>query len=155
MPNWCAGTLKVRGSFVNVKKFILEGMPPVSFLGEDRKLEIATEDETTFCISEIKDDLWLRGTRRHFCNPDYIEVYADSPDETVTIALPFRAAWAIEAEKLLALCQNFDVDMKVQGFERGMEFSQIVEIVDKKIVHDEEIEYDDWTWDCPCPNLGG
>lgn len=28
MPNWCEGTLKVRGTKENVKRFVLEGLPP-------------------------------------------------------------------------------------------------------------------------------
>lgn len=34
MPNWCEGTLKVRGTKENVKKFVLEGLHPVGFMGE-------------------------------------------------------------------------------------------------------------------------
>ena len=45
--------------------------------------------------------------------------------------------------------------MKIQGFERGMEFSQVIEIVDGEIVQDEELHYNDWNWDCPCPEMGG
>ena len=34
MPNWCEGSLKVRGTKGNMTKFILEGLHPVGFLGE-------------------------------------------------------------------------------------------------------------------------
>lgn len=155
MPNWCEGTLKVRGSFQNIKKFILEGMQPVSFIGEDRKFQVSEEDDTSLYISEIKDNLWLRGTSRHFCSPDYIEIDVDCPDETVIVTFPFKAAWAIDSDKLLLLCKEFKVDMKIQGFECGMQFSQVVEIVDEEIIHDEELKYDNWKWDCPCPEMGG
>lgn len=35
MPNWCEGSLKVRGTKENMTKFILEGLHPVGFLGEE------------------------------------------------------------------------------------------------------------------------
>ena len=63
------------------------------------------------------------------------------------MTLPFKQAWAIRANDLLNVCKEFNVDMKIQGFEMGQQFSQIVEIVDGEILQDEEIEYDDWDWD--------
>lgn len=30
-----------------------------------------------------------------------------------------------------------------------------IEIVDGEIVQDEELHYNDWNWDCPCPEMGG
>lgn len=35
MPNWCAGTLRVRGTKENLTKFVLEGLQPVDYIGED------------------------------------------------------------------------------------------------------------------------
>lgn len=87
--------------------------------------------------------------------PDYIEVYADSQDEKCVLTIPMEAAWSIDSDSLLAICKEFKIDMKIQGFERGMEFSQLIEIVDEKIIQDEEIIYKDWKWDCPCPDIGG
>ena len=43
----------------------------------------------------------------------------------------------------------------IHAFERGMQFNQIIEIIDGKITKDEEVEFDDYDWDCICPNLGG
>lgn len=37
MPNWCEGNLKVRGTKENLTRFILEGLHPVGFLGEERE----------------------------------------------------------------------------------------------------------------------
>ena len=45
--------------------------------------------------------------------------------------------------------------MKIHGFECGMEFNQVVEIVDGKIMKDEELQFKDYQWDCIFPNLGG
>ena len=69
MPNWCAGTLRVRGTKENMTKFILEGLHPVGFLGEEHPklllnemLTRVDEDELfdirckswNFCIQETK-----------------------------------------------------------------------------------------------------
>ena len=35
MPNWCVGTLRVRGTKENLTKFVLEGLQPVTYIGED------------------------------------------------------------------------------------------------------------------------
>ncbi len=156
MPNWCEGSLKVRGKIANLKAFVLNGLQPVTIKCEDdRKLSFDSEDDTSFYISKIENSLWLKGSFRHFCEPDYIEVYADNPDDSVILIIPMRAAWTILSDNLQALCEEFNVDMKIQGFERGMQFSQVIEIVNGEILKDEEIHYADWNWDCPCPQMGG
>lgn len=35
MPNWCAGTLRVRGTKENLTKFVLEGLQPVTYFGSE------------------------------------------------------------------------------------------------------------------------
>ena len=35
MPNWCAGTLRVRGAKENLTKFVLEGLQPVTHFGSE------------------------------------------------------------------------------------------------------------------------
>ena len=34
-------------------------------------------------------------------------------------------------------------------------FNQIIEIIDGEITKDEEVKFDDYNWDCICPNIGG
>ena len=31
----------------------------------------------------------------------------------------------------------------------------IIEIIDGEITKDEEVKFDDYNWDCICPNIGG
>lgn len=41
MPNWCVGTLRVRGKSKNLKNFVLKGLKPVdSFGNECSELEL-------------------------------------------------------------------------------------------------------------------
>lgn len=156
MPNWCEGTLKVRGTIKDLKNFVLNGLLPVSPFGATKKpLSLDGEDETSLYIMSVPDTLYIKGTRRAFCEPDYIEVSSDEPNDKTILTMPFKQAWAILSDNLLEVCKEFNIDMKIQGFEQGMRFSQIVEIVDGEIIQDEEIKYDDWEWDCPCPDMGG
>lgn len=152
MPNWCVGDLKVRGTFENLKNFIMNGLQPVDVLGNH--LESLTVDECNgyICI-DVKETCWIKGTRRNFCEPTYIE-FENNGDESIVI-LPLHAAWDIIAESLQKVCQEFHVDMKIQAFEKGMEFSRCIEIVNGEIIENVDIEYADWYWDCPCPTLGG
>lgn len=53
------------------------------------------------------------------------------------------------------LVKKYGVDMRIHAFERGMQFNQIIEIIDGKITKNEEITFDDYYWDCICPTVGG
>ena len=59
------------------------------------------------------------------------------------------------ADELLKTCEKYHVDMKIHGFEMGMEFNQDIEIVDGRILKDEELHFENYQWDCICPNMGG
>lgn len=158
MPNWCEGYLKVRGTFDNLKNFIKNALEPVDFLGEPTEALNCQDDDNSFYMDCNNAIFYINNTHRHFCEPDYIEFYSDeykSDDGKITIVLPMKAAWSINTEELQSICQEFCVDMKVQGFECGMEFSQIIEIVNGEIIQDIKIKYGDWVWDCPCPTMGG
>lgn len=157
MPNWCEGTLKVRGTIDNLKRFIFDGLSVV----KDRSLLKVSdvfsyeEDQIYFYIDSIPYALYFKESSRAFCEPDYIEIEVETPGEETILLLPFKQAWAIRAEELTNICARYNVDMKIQGFEMGQQFSQLIEIIDGKICKNEFIEYDDWDWDCPCPELGG
>ena len=164
MPNWCEGTLRIRGTMNSLKNFLENGVQPVTFLGDDKKaLQISLSEDGT-CL-EVRDgngdfnlgggSIWLKWTRRHFIEPDYIEVYTEDVASPTVLAVPFKAAWAIDPEQLREISEHFKVDFRVFGIERGMEFCQNIEIIDGKITKEEEIQYEDWYWDCPFPNMGG
>lgn len=99
MPNWCKGSLKVRGKISDLKEFVQQGLEPVSYIGDALEpLVFTTEDETSFFVRENKVSLWMKGTHRHFCEPNYIEVYADDQETPVIMILPMKAAWSIDAD---------------------------------------------------------
>ena len=150
MPNWCVGTLRVRGTKENLTNFVLEGLSPVTYIGQE--LEPLKMDDCG-CIE--CERCWIKGTRRGFVVDLYVYFDDLKDEEETTIALDTEFAWCISAEELLNSCKQYNVDMRIHAFERGMCFNQIIEIIDGKITKDEEVTFDDYNWDCICPNIGG
>lgn len=151
MPNWSKGCLKVRGKAVNVKKFILEGLRPVDFLGNTLpKLELSD-----FGDVESDKNCWIEGTTRGFVENLNVDFSFVEDDEIFTAMLDEKFAWGADAEELLALCKKYSIDMKLYAFEKGMEFNQDILIVDGEIRRDEEIKFEDYDWECICPTVGG
>lgn len=99
--------------------------------------------------------LWIKGTRRGFIL-DLDEYIDDWNDEGKTaIGLEAEFAWGISSEELLNSCKQYGVDMRIHAFECGTCFNQIIEIINGEITKDEEVQFEDYNWDCICPNIGG
>lgn len=149
MPNWCEGTLKVRGTLENVRRFMEEGID----YGPNRHVNVIEDDDELSFSTSGTGERWIIGTNRHFimCDEDdYMYFY-----EGHTLFLHLKAAWNVSAEDLQTVCQEYGVDMKVEAFERGMQFGQLVEVINGEIRRNEVIEYNYYEWDCPCPTVGG
>lgn len=150
MPNWCRGTLRVRGTKENLTKFVLEGLSPVTYIGQE--LEPLKMNDLG-CID--CERCWIKGTYRGFVVDSHVYFDDLEDEEETTIGLETEFAWGISSEELLNSCKQYGVDMRIHAFERGMCFNQIIEIIDGEITKDEEVEFDDYNWDCICPNIGG
>lgn len=102
-----------------------------------------------------EETCWIENTRRVFV--EGVEVYLSDheDDEILVVVFDSKFAWGINASELLETCIKYHVDMKIHAFEMGMEFNQVIEIIDGKIVKDEELHFKDYQWDCICPKLGG
>ena len=88
MPNWSEGCLKVRGKAANVKKFVLEGLKPVDFFGNElHKLELSDFEEV-----ESDKGCWIEGTTRGFVENLCVD-FSDCEDGETFIAL-FDAKFA-------------------------------------------------------------
>ncbi len=151
MPNWSEGCLKVRGKAANVKKFVLEGLQPVDFFGNELpKLELSGIGEV-----DTKNVCWIEGTDKGFVENLCVDFSFVEDDETFTAILDAKFAWAADAEELSALCKKYSVDMKLYAFEKGMGFNQDILIVGKEILRDNRIAFEDYNWECICPTVGG
>ncbi|GBF73167.1 hypothetical protein PA598K_01452 [Paenibacillus sp. 598K] len=158
MPNWCVGTLKVRGEKEDLKRFLLEGLTPVSglpaaFGGKqppkkvketDYSLEISTEGAFGFYIEE---------THRNFIDQKSISWYLD--EGNVLVLEDFQAAWGIDPGPLADLSKKYNLDFKIYAYERGMQFNMNIEIHKGTVITCETIKFDDYDWECPEPNRGG
>lgn len=150
MPNWCEGTLKVRGKVKDLKRFCLEGLKPVNFFGnEEEPLKL-----NEWGGIEIKKDCWIEHSYRGFVGKSYVDFDGDDED-TEIICLNARFAWVIEADRLAKTCKKYNVDMKIYAFERGQEFNQDVEIVNGEVTKNNVVEFDDYRWECINPEIGG
>lgn len=81
-------------------------------------------------------------------------IFFNNGDKSICV-VEFKAAWAIDPVPYLKLAKKYNVDIRLYGFERGMEFNQEVIIENGEIVKDEEIKFDDYDWECVMPHLGG
>lgn len=156
MPNWCEGSLKVRGGASNVKKFIEEGLQPVTYGGEPKeKLEVKLLDpEYGYYECHSGECCYIKHTRRGFVDGLGVEFEADD-NEDVVVVLDAQFAWSIDAEGLRKVSEEFGVDLRMYGFETGMGFNQEVEVIAGEITMNEEYIFSDYRWECPCPNMGG
>lgn len=146
MPNWIEGTIKFRGNSENLKRFFAEGLEPSTLCFEhDQWNEVS-----------IKDETHIKGTQKAFiqnCEVFWKETYS-------TISMPIKQAWSFaasdnELDAWAEISKIYGLDIRLYGFECGMEFCEEVEIINGEITMRKKIEYDDWVWECPMPSLGG
>lgn len=155
MPNWIEGTLKARGKRENIRRFFLEGCVILCDSGE-KSPEDRSNDSRLWIDFHGSEDIYIEDTRRAFISCD--EVYME--EEEGVICVNVRQAWAFDGQtgdldRWKAISDQFDIDIKLFGIERGMEFVQEVIILreGKNIVNFKT--YEDWDWECPFPCMGG
>ncbi len=166
MPNWIEGSLKLRGNSEDLKRFFKEGVDcpaEAVYIFGDLKPEIKPISAYIECDFDkgynfvtIKNEPHIRNTRRAFIQDCYVEW----EEKYSTVHMPIKQAWAFIAcdedrQRWEEISAQYRLDIRLYGFERGMEFCEEVEIVDGKVVKDSEIKYADWAWECPMPGLGG
>ena len=160
MPNWIEGTLKLRGKSDDIKRFFDNAIQTPSTCNPDRQkrecfisCDCGQESGEWNSVS-IKEDAWIEDTRRAFVNDDcYIDW--ENVNDDVTVCIPIRQAWDFVAENWKDISKKYNLDVRLYGFECGMEFCQEVEVIDGEITINNEIKYDDWDWECPMPRMGG
>ena len=140
MPNWAQGSMRVRGEYEQVEKFLKEGIE----------------------YNKQYDLYYIKGTTRGFieCNIYDIEDYFINFEEynnegIVTMPFDVKFAWDCNAEQIKLISKAYNVDVKLRLFESGEKFSRKITVINGEIIKDKEIKYDDYNWDCPFPLLGG
>ena len=163
MPNWCEGTMKLRGRAKDILRFFHEGLDASTWLGgekiEDQVFDKSGEGEIYF---EFKNEPHIKGTRRAFITGNDVYCYYDGKEEEDIVAcVNVKQAWAFAADdggdlkKWQEISNEYNVDIRLFGIEMGMEFTNEVIIVRGKKPIVNEKQYEDWMWECPFPNMGG
>lgn len=166
MPNWSEGVLKIRGTKEDIENFIKNGIDYTDYRYKYENgvlKEIPTPRECPIEIDEyeisVKNtmDLYIKDTRRMFVNSKNINAYYSTENEEskFIICIDIRQAWGVIAKNLQEISKKWKVDFKIFATEQGMEFCQDIEVVDGKIITDNEIKFDDFQWEAPDPRLGG
>lgn len=167
MPNWIEGTFRARGSKENIKKFILEGLEACY---RQKIITEIEENENSLYVTfknpeaaendkiEYPNILHIKDTRRNFIEDLCMgEIYADKKDNgDFQFVSSFKSAWAIDTEPLVNIAKKYEIDIRVNGYEMGMQFEQLLEVSRNGTVKCESfIQYEDYEWECPMPLLGG
>lgn len=161
MPNWCEGSLRMRGKFKNLKNFFKSGLMVhrLIFNGLNTTIEcpelLSIEyDEPKYFLMNIGSDAHITGTERAFVLQDDIE-FSGKGKGVCSCAVRIKQAWDFNAEEFRDLAFKYSLDMRLNGFERGGEFSREIIIEGGVIIKDETTQYNDYDYECIMPMLGG
>lgn len=169
MPNWIEGTIKLRGTSEDIRKFLEEKINYYDFktwieTGEDT---IVPREKWKFKIEDWGDcfevswdgnaEPYIEGSRRAFLTSS--QAYFEN-NQTSIVCFDIKQAWAFtpddtEAERWENLSKETNLDIRLFGFECGMQFGQEIEIINGKVTINKYFSYNDYNWECPFPNMGG
>lgn len=76
-------------------------------------------------------------------------------DSEISVAIPIKQAWCFDVEYYKHISDEFDLDVRCIGWERGMCFKQEIECLRGKDFVDTETKYNDWEWETEVPFFGG
>ena len=149
MPNWAEGTIKLRG----IKENIVSAL---KYMFYDNTVAVKEEwDGETLIFETTSPYFYINGTRRGFIETDSLEFLLDK-DFLIIELQDFRQAWEASAENYQEISSKFDVDIKIFTFEKGMKFTQEIEISKGNIIKDIcNDKFSNCEWDVPFSNLGG
>lgn len=146
MPNWCEGVMKLRGAKDDILRFLEEGFEP-SYKNSAIEIDEFGEEVNIINVNYIEN------TQRAFV--DEQTVYIPEKEDPVVLNLKVRQAWDFSVGDFMAISEKYNLDIRLFGWERGMEFSREILIVDKNIIKDRTYRYSDWEWEVPFSDLGG
>lgn len=168
MPNWCEGNIRLRGTAAAIKEFLKNELAVTGYANGLARTVSQTQpeykdydDEIEICRPAATDgwlwrSLYIKGTSRNFIDGDEIYLYLGRQQEKTTVCIDdVKAAWGFEPEPYIEKSKKYGIDIKILGFEKGMQFRQTIEIVGGELVEYEEKKFDDWDWECEMPNMGG
>ena len=155
MPNWCRGTLKVRGEYDKIQAFLSNALDECRYYGEPPEGPLLEVEEMPFYADiTLRRMAYLKASSRGFIK-DGASFLLEKKAGKQIIFLEAQFAWDIKTEELQWLSQEYGIDLKLTAFEQGAQFERDIEIVQGFIVLDSTKKYQDYAWMCPCPTVGG
>ena len=144
MANWCKGTLKVRGTLSDIERFVQDSIlyPTISITKYECELELKLSGEC--CVKDSNGMFIYPG---HYYLFDRNGLYI--------LVLKFKAAWQVYIDPFVKMSKDYNVDIKIYGFEKGSEFNQDIVIINGEVIKNDIITFNDYAWECPFPDLGG
>ena len=166
MPNWCEGILKLRGKKKNLIKFVENTLIRYidnieTYKTEEIPLEASINEYGGFFVPAStklnRDWIYFKDSKRMFVT-SYIDwdFYEEKENHIYIQQIDVKQAWNINSEYLLKIAQDYDLDIKIMAFEKGMQFTREIEIIDGKIINDIKTEYgNEYKWKVYDFRLGG
>ena len=158
MPNWCEGSLRIRGKKDDIKNFLKNELICTDYNETRLEPEIEEDKYGDLVIRHpTRDCFYINNTYRNFIFSNQVEAcFNDEEDEDEIINIDcFNSAWALRSDGWADHATKYNLDFRMFGYEQGMQFSQIMTVLKDGTVKEETQHYNDWYWDCPFPNMGG
>ena len=172
VPNWCEGSLRIRGNSEDILKFLRNTlvvyhgkidheMNPPEYVEKliDRSLWCEEEEEMfegiTYHYIFIKDkeNPHIEGTHRGFVMDEEISF---RKSEKSCVALHYEQAWTFNSEEWVKFSKEYGLDFRLYGVDQGACFVQEIEVIHGRLTVCKNDKYgESFDWDCLTPWLGG
>lgn len=150
MANWCEGWVKFRGTLENLKRFIEN-----EFKNSEPYIK---DEELTPCMAERLT--FLKSLVRTYADDDDVSaanygVFSDDDGIGIFI-IKLCHAWNIKRQGYNELAKKYNLDIRGKCYELGCAFVEEFEINNRgEDIFYEVHKFNDYTWECECPTLGG
>ena len=178
MPNWCQGSLKVRGKRKDVRKFFTEGVNVYEhFTKDDEHVEVLVpKDDWLYIDLDASDEseyiyynpnagcysnsVYIEETNRAFIDDDNDPIIIPVTDDDceVVVYAPIKQAWDFRIDDWAKLSGFTQLHFKLYGIEKGGGFVHSIDVDNGQVLEDKTTSFesdDDFIWNCPFPWMGG
>ncbi len=179
MPNWCEGSLKLRGKYTDILRFFEEGVNAYKYddsknmkntskwstklIPKEEWCEFEEFDGETVISNKLESAGWIyiEETKKAFIEEDYCSysIHRDKNDADCIFALPFKQAWCIQKQDWIDIAKKYNLEIKIFGIESGTGFWCTFHVLkDGAIMEYNSQQYQDYKayiWNCPLPWMGG
>lgn len=167
MPNWVEGSIKFRGSVKEIKRFLRTELIDAKY--DTPLVEIFDGfGSSRLMVSEYAT--YFKGSRRAFTDrfhknrwgidfEELDEAVDNQSNENVRtiFELPFEQAWTLNYDWIRDLSKKYEFDVKIFGYESGMQFYDIVEYSKGEFIAEDYKSFkgNSYAWEVPFMGLGG